>query len=85
MSNRVRTRTSGEFLGSVKRLLRYSSVALGRAIGVLERDVVDQTKGLVTTKDRITLELYDKLAEAEGLTLKDFLLKYKLGKPKKGA
>lgn len=46
---------------------------------------MDQTKGLVTTKDRITLELYDKLAEAEGLTLKDFLLKYKLGKPKKGA
>jgi hypothetical protein len=51
--------------------------------GLREKNVAEETEGLVTTKDRAALELYRKVAEDEGLTLREFLLKYKLGFPKR--
>ena len=75
---------SGGFWASVKRLLLFLFDAFARAIGVREGDVVsEQTKGLVTTPDRRMLELYKKLADEEGLSLREFLLKYKLGRERK--
>jgi hypothetical protein len=77
-------RMSGTFFASVLNLLRYSFAALGRAIVAPERDAVaEEVRGLVTTKDRIMLQLYMKVAEDEGISLREFLLKYRLGVEKR--
>lgn len=51
--------------------------------GLREKTVAEETEGLVTTGDRVALDLYKKLAEQEGITLREFLLKYRLGFPKR--
>lgn len=39
---------------------------------------MSEVKGLIVTRDRLMLELYQRLADDEGMNLRDFLLKYKL-------
>lgn len=47
-------------------------------------DVAEQTKGLNVTRDRMMLDMYMKLAEEEGMDLREFLLKYQIATVKRG-
>lgn len=63
---------------SLLNLLRYSYGAFLRGIGVRVADVAEQIRDLNVTRDVLMLDMYAKLAESEGMELREFLLKYKI-------
>lgn len=72
------------FWASLRSLLSFLYGALLRGIGVRVADVAEQTKGLNVTRDRMMLDMYMKLAEEEGMDLREFLLKYQIATVKRG-